>query len=35
MKLGNLYVNIGELLESNINRSFIVYFNNLVEERVK
>lgn len=35
MKPGNLYVNTGELLESNINRSPTAYLNNPAEERAK
>lgn len=35
MKPANLYVNTGELLESNINRSPSAYLNNPPEERAK
>ncbi|XP_062593743.1 uncharacterized protein LOC134255247 [Saccostrea cucullata] len=35
MRPGNLYVNTGELLDSNINRSPTAYLNNPAEERAK
>jgi neutral ceramidase len=35
MKQGNIYVNSGELLESNINRSPTAYLYNPPEERAR